>query len=319
MKPFTTALICLLFVFLRNGEAQQPLSFNLEAYGGQIWSSVASLNGYSQYNQAYLENQLNYYQYKYGAYSSATLLEHDGELTELGAPKSMGGRLRLKIGQSHSSLSLSAGLQYIWGSDNSNTALRYSTDNFYQGSELWEQSIQPQHLWIEAWIPTLGLHWPLWNKQPLSMELTLSAGPVLASCGAMRCSITRKKNTKSMEFETEIIHEIRGRGVGLSLEAGSRIQLQLLKGISLFAEMGYRLQKVSSIKGDGWDKTNYKDSNGDGYSTLSSQSGEWILRTNNLGAYPDVIMPGESGTDVEKFVLNLSAFYLQMGLSLRIF
>jgi hypothetical protein len=100
----------------------------------------------------------------------------------------------------------------------------------------------------------------------------------------------------------------------LALEGGMELRVNILKSIGFFLAGGYSYRRIGDITGSAFYKKNDKDSNGDGFSEKSSWTGNWMLKKYNLGRKPIVDWEGMDKDKTSDFILDLSEFYLRIGL-----
>lgn len=317
MKNRATLIACLTLAAFIGLQARDSDRFSLDLYGGISWSSPDDLNSLSAYNRGYFAYLHSYYSGQDSPYSPVKMLDSQGEFQTLQRLWPLGGRIRYALSDTQRGLSVSLGLEYMQADLRSGASMRYSFDDFYQGAYEQQRTIGPQQIRLQAWTALLGVHYPVIELGRLRVELQLCAGPLRASCKTFCADVSAKTEASGYQYASESVHDISGKGTGLALEGGARLQFHLSGRLGLFLESGYSLQKVKRIHGSGHYRTQVKDNNQDGYRSVSDWEGDWVLRQGSYGAYPEVYWPGLETT--APFSLDLSAFHLRIGFSWRLF
>jgi len=319
MKFLLTMTVFLLLVPCLASEAQKGKRFHLELYGGFAGISADDLNSLTDYDRSVFDYLHGYYSGQNSMYHPIDPVEINGGFKSLTHLWSAGGRLRFTLSKNRRGPSISLGLEYSQDAIGSGASLEFEYDDFYQGRYSIRRTTDPQRIWAETFTPMLGFHYPVIDRGRFSSEIHVAVGVVLASCGTFKANYYRKSETTGYEYAWETLHKISGTGTGAALEAGLRIQLEILKDLDLFVEGGYTIRKVENISGEGYFKENDRDSNQDGYSTVSTWEGDWVLVSDSYGRYPQVSWSGISGSSQDDFRLDLSTFYLRIGFSWRLF
>lgn len=111
-----------------------------------------------------------------------------------------------------------------------------------------------------------------------------------------------------------------GKGWGLMLEAGTRLDFNISRLMAIFLEAGYSYHFVFSLSGEG------REVNG---SSVESWNGEWMIRTKTLTAEWDTTgstielidnrpTAGPGVTAEEPFSLNIAGGVIKIGISIRL-
>jgi len=292
-------------------QANKEKRFSVDLFGCYSFMNPADLNSWSEYNTGYITYLFNYYRSGQSEYKQISSQRIEGSFLSLEQALGMGGRLQYTTSMG---LGFSLGLQYQQKSVPSGADFSLAFDDFYQGPYTLIRSIDPSQIWVETYLPTLGIHYSLLRGEPLCLETHLAAGLMLASCGGFEAVLNESREDSGYITSRETIRRLEGSGSGLALEGGLKLQLKLFQSLGLFVEGGYTLQKVNNINGSAYLKSNVRDSNGDGYTQVNTWEGDWVLVTNTYGAKPNIAYPGMDTANVSEFSLDLSGFYLRIGI-----
>ena len=304
------------------GEKTKNNHLYLEVFFGQSFISPEDLNLFSAYQKEYYEYYYNYYRVNYNhSYSRATSNGIIGEFNKLKNNNIFGGRLKYYFSSNSElrKLAISLSFKYINGKSDSNAEMIYNIDNFYAGIYSLTRKTEPSRLYTEGYVPQIGVHYPVLNSRKFSLEANISAGLIFASCGSFEQYYYNKTEPTGYIDKMTIIQEYKGTGTGLSLDAGLKLEAIFNKSIGIFLEGGYSYQKVNKITGDAMYKRSDKDNNMDGYVSLYNWSGDWIISEQSYGNKPNVNHNGLDQSALSNFNLDLSGFYLRVGLSIKIF
>jgi hypothetical protein len=160
--------------------------------------------------------------------------------------------IRLRYGLSRW-LDLSLGFTSFRDSRESTFQTTYEILQNDGGTSVYTDQYDSYALGVRGASPSLGVHF-LTRITPLfELEASISGGPLFAEC---RYSISYRSqwpddpggNTENPE--NGLLEEI-GRGVGLALNAGAKLNLHLAKRYGLFVEGGYAYQRVPHVRGPG--------------------------------------------------------------------
>jgi hypothetical protein len=173
----------------------------------------------------------------------------------------------------------------------------------------------------QGFVPTLGIHAAKSISPVLQVEAFLSGGPLLAEClYSMNESSQNWSSTTELDLENPVegFLEEKGKGTGLSLQAGLKLDFRTAGPFGFFMETGYAYQAVYSISGPG--KRSYP-------SKTEYWDGEWGIKkkvdmmpwgTLHF-AYPSNGWEGfeYTGWRDRDFTLNLSGVQARMGINYR--
>jgi hypothetical protein len=159
------------------------------------------------------------------------------------------------------------------------------------------------------------------NIKAFLIEGFFSAGPIFAECQHLAewkyvWRITGDDYNFD-PFETDGILEEKGKGTGLSLDLGGRVQYPLFSGFGVFLEGGYANQVVKKISGPGRERRGEINDVWDG---------KWGVKKETVTApwgtleseFPTNYWPESSpAAKIRHFTLDLSGFQIRLGLSAR--
>lgn len=323
-KLIITNLILILISPLVLSAEKQKKSVYLELFSGFSLINPADLNLISEYNTNFYNDCYNKYKNIEKGYKITEAQKIEGGFKPIKNTLAMGGRVKFYLGkrgeyaQKEQKLAFSVGMKYLQTSVNSGASLTYSSDDFYVGTYTVTLQTDPLNLWIEAFVPQIGLHYSLANIKKTKIEVYLAGGIIFAKCGSFKQYLYERSEDSGYVRSLETIQDYDGRGSGLTLEGGIKLQINIFKSIGVFFEGGYSFQKVNKVSGEAFYKKNVKDNNGDGHSQSSNWQGNWILLEYDLGKIPGVDWKGMD-TSNTNFKLNLSEFYLRVGLVIELF
>lgn len=248
-------------------------------------------------------------------------LEVSGTIKDLKHKNIFGGRLKYYFSSSSklSRWAVSLGLKYFSSFSQFSSELEFDIDNFYYGAYLLKRKTDPFRLYIEGYVPNIGVHFSIFNSKVFSLEGFISGGVIFGSCGSFDQYNYRKTEVTGYISNTEIIKIYDGNGTGFAGEAGLKLEANISKFVGIFFEGGYILQKINKISGDAIYIRNEKDSNSDGYTTQYNWSGDWVIEENTFGNRHEVNHNGLDQNSISDFSLDLSGFHIKIGISLKIF
>lgn len=315
MKKIITLLLILPLALWCRSEKR----LSLELSGSLEALSPTDLNTFSESNRTYIDALTSSYLQQQTPYWQVSNLGGRNDIKSLKRAQSLSGRLRLALGATDRSPALSLGFSYMQGRIETAGSVHFAFDTFYSGRYELERTFDPIQSWVESWTPELGFHLPLIVRTPFRLEAMISAGLVWASCGTFKADLYDKLEESGYHYQTETIKSIEGNGLGAAAQAGLRIDYAPLKGAGLFIEGGYALRRVGNITGEARYKNNLRDNNQDGVGQESAWEGEWLLVNTTTGTYPEVGWQGMNTSNTSEFNLDLSAFFLRVGIRLALF
>jgi hypothetical protein len=179
----------------------------------------------------------------------------------------------------------------------------------------------PYSLFVKGYAPMIGIHYKIKGNRFLDFEAYLTIGPFFAECSYTRQHRYYKSNSYGYWYEQNVSYEIKGKGKGGAMDAGIRINLDVMKNIDLFIECGYAILKAYDFSGPGSKETVFNDVNSSGYTESTSWEGTWdIIRwefNRPWGSWNANFPSNEYGTDNTGFMLDLSGFQVRMGISYK--
>lgn len=220
-------------------------------------------------------------------------------------------------------ISISLEFQGMWRSHSADLQIQYDRRGGDRTYDLETVEHEPYLLSVSALAPLLGIRLRQPIADRLGLEAFLAAGPIFARCRHLSQWsydwVTNEEGygTYTVYTESGVLEE-KGTGTGIALDAGGRVDYGLMGRLSLFLESGYALRSVSKISGPGREVRN------DG--TLE-WDGRWAMKKDRITTawgqleadYPTSYWPaGSEAVRAGDFKLDLSGFYLRLGVSIRL-
>lgn len=176
-----------------------------------------------------------------------------------------------------------------------------------------------------AWVPQLGVTVDLARKKKWTAGMRLAAGPMFAALRTIETQHILRTEADGYWTESRHVYDMKGRGVGVALEALARLALPLSPRLGLDIGAGYALRRGSRFSGPGSYEYQYRDANaardplrynweGGAWRTRRLEAQRlwgnlgYTLSGNDLAGY----------ADSETFSLDLSGAQLSIGLSLAL-
>ncbi len=317
MKKIIILIILLLLVYLI-GFSEEPgkKKFQLEVFGG-----FSTLNPEDLNLNADLRGQIMkfWYEDRYAYYVKVGHIQsyntnQEGEFRTIKSALPVGFRLKYFVIQP---LSLSLGFRYLARSGNPHIEhqLMISENDGTQITDTLEFS--PFNISVEAFIPTLGIHFEKRLSDRIGAEIFMCGGPLVGRCKYSydfryeRRTNGNRTSTSSLDFEEK------GSGVGIALDGGVRMNYSLSRHLGLFVEAAYAYGVVKDLEGPG-----YIDDNGE----IEEWEGEWGMKTYYQAEYWGVVDSIYSSNSwefpenylwVREFKLDLSGFQGRIGIAYR--
>ncbi len=302
----------------------------IEFYGGFALLDLADLNSWPEYQANYdrflTEDGYNYYSNLAGDLFTYTG-QLEGEYKTIKNALPMGVRVKYRIARFWW---LSLGFNYLTKSAQSDVTGQYEIRSldpdgflFYDEFSVTRQN-SPYSISVKGYAPLLGIHYKKSTDRPVNWEAFLAAGPMFFSCDYSRHYFFRESDTYGYWYRQESIDNVSGKGTGLAIDAGLRLNIRLLKQVDLFIEGGFAYQRAGRISGPGDSVVVFDDANADGYTLTSQWEGTWVMIDYTLSRvwgeqpvrYP-WNSPG-SAVDLPDFKLDLSGFRLKAGIAFRL-
>jgi hypothetical protein len=242
----------------------------------------------------------------------------EGNRNKIKSAFQLGFRLRYYL---NDTLAVSIGLRYLSGRRASNLEFEYTRNETAGDRQTEYLSYSPYSLSATAIIPQLGVH-VMKNIKAFLVEGFFSAGPIFAECQYLAewkyAWRIVGEDYDFDPFETEGILEEKGKGMGLSIDLGGRVQYPLFSGLGVFLEGGYSYQVVKKISGPG------REHRGE---INDAWDGTWGVKKETVTApwgtleseFPTNYWPeGSADAKIRDFALDLSGFQIRLGLSVRL-
>ncbi len=218
-------------------------------------------------------------------------------------------------------LDLSLGFTYFTGSRESSFKNWFEVNENGGSAVVYTEEFLNYTLSAKGYIPSIGIHLGKRITSFLRLEGFLTGGPLFAECMyGMNWSSGWPVSGSSGDFGNlaEGFLEEVGRGTGLAIQAGAKLDFDFAKHYGLFMEGGYAYQSVSDLSGPGTRSvTSHRD----------SWDGEWAMKQ-DIKVYPwgtaRFLWPSNGwelfqGTwwRARDFVLDLSGFQVKIGIYYR--
>jgi hypothetical protein len=215
-------------------------------------------------------------------------------------------------------LAVSIGFEYLERHHSNNLDFRYTRDEFSNEYYIETLSFSPYGLSVRAYQPSVGIHIFKRLSRFLTAEGFASGGPLFTKFtyeSAWNYLWIIEGPGYSWEtYESNGLLEGDGTGTGISLEAGGRLSVPVLRKLEVFLEGGYTYQVVKSLSGSGREVQ---------AENTETWNGEWGVMTETLAAPWGTLnlrFPTNHqmhGAEIEDFSLDLSGFRIRVGLSLE--
>lgn len=178
---------------------------------------------------------------------------------------------------------------------------------------------------VQAWMPQLGVTVDLVQKKDWTAGVRLAAGPMFARLRTIEAQHYKRTEADGYWTESRYVYDMKGKGVGVAVEALARLVLPLSSRLDLDLAAGYALRVGSRFSGPGSYEYHYRDANAvrDPVSYLW-QDGEWRTRQLEVQRLWGDLAYTLSGNDLAgfadsgKFRLDLSGWQLALGLALAL-
>jgi hypothetical protein len=227
-------------------------------------------------------------------------------------------------------LAVFAGLQFLGRRRTSSLQQEYRVqdrrpDQVTPGDYRVEIAYPDYFLAASAWIPQLGVTVDLARKKNWTAGVRLAAGPMFAALRTIEAQHSLRTEADGYWTESRYVYDMKGRGVGVALEAMARLALPLSPRLGLDIEAGYALRRGSRFSGPGAYDSQYRDANAARDPVhYAWEGGEWRTRRLEVQRLWGDLAYTLSGNDLagyadsEAFRLDLSGAQLSVGLSLAL-
>jgi hypothetical protein len=240
----------------------------------------------------------------------------EGEFKQIKHAMPFGFRLKYFLSQS---IAISLGFEYITKNQSSDIRLQYPIVDSVLGQYDYEEEVTPFALSIEGFTPSLGIHYGKKITRSIGIEGFLTVGPLFANCSYFldyqHGPIADEIHLVELSHWGEI--EEKGRGIGVALNGGVRMNIDIGKNFGLFLEGAYALQVVNKISGPGSRVYNFD---------RIAWEGDWGIKElyverkwgNIYFQWPSNSWEGEGkNLKIRDFKLDLSGFRIKIGISYR--
>ncbi|UCH95429.1 MAG: hypothetical protein JSV88_00905 [Candidatus Aminicenantes bacterium] len=304
--------------------------FQVELFGGFSMLNPWDLNQQTLYDMAYEEF---YHEWQYRHYHSLLgdnftyTVQAEGVFKKIKNALPLGFRIRYFLTPS---LSISMGFTYLSKKQNSRVTYRYDVrslnpdDVFYYNEFSSTSENSPYSLFVKGYVLPSGIFYKIKGNRFLDFEAYLTAGPIFAECGFARQHNYRESNSYGYWYEENVFYEIKGKGVGVALDTGIRMNIHVLKKLNLFVECGYSLRSAVKISGPGSRETVYNDANSSGYTDSADWEGTWFVLRRELNRpwggpmIANFLSNEYGGGEYPNFKLDLSGLQVKIGISFEL-
>jgi hypothetical protein len=213
-------------------------------------------------------------------------------------------------------LAVSIGFEYFQRHHSNNLDFRYSRDELSDEYYRETLSFSPYELSVRAFQPSVGIHIFKRLNRFLTADGFVSGGPLFTKFNYESTWnylwIIEGPGYSWETYESNSLLGGDGTGTGISLEAGGRLSVPILRKLEVFLEGGYTYQVVKSLSGSGREVQ---------AETTETWNGEWGVMTETLTApwgtlnlrFPTNLQMHRA--EMEDFSLDLSGFRIRIGLS----
>ena len=335
MRVLKLFLVLIIFLFctgvtlseIKENKKHNPRSFKkwrLEFHGGLLLSNSTDLNlwpKYAETQNSFWSDWHEYYHTNNGEYFTYSE-QIEGEFKKIKLTLPLGIRLKYFF---NSSIGISLGYKYFSNTKNSTVTAQYDVKDYVgiMGEYSKVFITDPFRISVIGSAPMIGIHYCMSKKTGFNFEGYVSGGVLFASCGFSRRFYERTSDIYGYTSETETIDDYQGDGTGFTFDAGLQVYVRLMKPINLFIDCGYSLQRVNNISGPGFYKYTNKDINSDGYSISHDWEDRWVIRDGTIRSSwknyrYKYYMPDTYDSDSPGFKLDLSGFFVKIGISIII-
>jgi hypothetical protein len=306
--------------------AGEKKRFKIEVYGGLALLNPADLNALPQYDQD-LETYFStaryaYYDNLYGDFFTVSG-EITGELKKIKLAMPMGFRFKYRLSRRWW---VSLGFKRMSKQQNSSVTHQYQVHSVDPDGLIFDETYtitranDPYAIDAEGYAPLLGFHFTLGGSLAFNVEGFIAGGPLFGSVGHSKERVYRDSEQQGYVYENRNTYAMDGKGTGIAVEAGVRVNVRLTRGVHLFLEGAYAYQRVNKISGGGSSETFFTDIHSSGYTISDSWEGEWQMlypeRDEDWGEwlsqFPSNLYALENA---DLFELDLSGFQLTAGIS----
>jgi len=300
--------------------AGKTQKFQIEIWGGYATLNPSDLNLAVTYDNS-LQELLFDRQYQW-LMSTSQILSWDKsgkeQRQELNHAFPFGIRLKYNM---NPWLAFSLGFKYFSTSDSQNLSFEYTSVPFPDFINMERLSVSPYSLSSKGYAPMLGIHVSKALSSKVELEAFFAGGPLFGEIQYEQESIYEwwfnEWGEDILVFREETNRDEEGSGIGLAIETGGRLNLQISREWGFFIEGGYTYQRIAHVSGSGSETR-------DGQT--QTWEGDWrILRDDLVTSWEMTSLefptcypgPGPGGSVVRDFEMDLSGFQLRLGILLR--
>ena len=294
--------------------------WRLELSGGYGFIDPADLNlrvtHDEMFDQFYRDDYTRYL-FNNGYIQSYSTSTEGGKINMLKHGLPFEFRLRYAL---NSWLDLSLGISYLSGSRSSNNKTTINSIELDGSPTVYSDEYKDYTLKTSGFIPSIGFHLGKNLNRFLRLETFVFAGPLFGSCSysmVYNSQFSGPMYSGGLENPDGLLEE-KGKGVGVSLRTGIRMDYKLSETTGWFAEGSYAYQNVESLSGPGL---------GSSAARRDQWEGEWGIKQDikqTVWGTARFLWPS-NGWDIfdgtwwktRNFELNLSGFQLRFGLFFR--
>lgn len=240
--------------------------------------------------------------------------------------------LGLRVGRTFASrIALLAGIEFLGRQRSTFLEQKFTLNDlrpdqvFPAGTTLVETGFPRYFLQARAWTPQLGVIVDLLRRHPWQAGARLSAGPMFASLRLLELQHYRMSEADGYWLEWQQAYDMRGKGIGIAVDAAARLTLALSTRLTLLAEGGYALRRATRFSGPGAYEYQYRDANAaQEPQRLGWERADWRTReaalTRQWGSLSYTVSGNDLADDPDagRFCLDLSGLALAVGLSWRL-
>jgi len=277
----------------------------------------ADLNSFVTYDRWICKSKAYYYIYTYGFIPLYIMGQAKGQLKPLGGSRPLTARVRFSLNKT---FSLALGIGYFDQQQVSTYSISYILDNRYPGFTNYPRQfsvsneIPDYRLGAKGLFPHVGAQVSLAPGRGLRLAGFVNAGWMFAE---YRYSSTRKFQDGFSGQNSSYEVAMNGRGSGLTLEGGAKLELALWRGLGLFVEGLYQSCRVKKVTGERTSTEIIQD--GETleveFRSTEKSEGRWVLSGEEY-PFPFIPSPGDAA-EYDPFTLDLGGLGLRTGVFFR--
>ncbi|MFC2157135.1 caspase domain-containing protein [Acidobacteriota bacterium] len=300
---------------------RSPSRWRIELFGGYATMNPSDLNLRANHDDiTMMFYNDDYYRYleSVGYVDSYSRMNLGGTASLINSSQPLGIRFRYSLNHW---LDLSLGFTGFSTTRNSNFTNTYSVNQADGISYTYTDDITNYRFSARAFAPLLGLHAGMYLSPAMRLEAFFTGGPLFADClykiewGTQYIISTSPGDPENSNIG---MLEEKGKGMGLALQLGVKLDYYFSRHWGIFLESGYAYQAVSNLYGPGkrimTDRSDYWE-------------GQWAIKRKIIerdwgikySVYPSNGWEGFewTGWRDRDFILNLSGVQARMGFIYR--